>query len=219
MNPRARRPRARRTPPIRVVVADDHPIVRDGLIANLTARTGIKVVAEADNGADALALVEKHRPDVVLLDLRMPRMDGLDVAARLDALRLPVRVIIMTTFDSAEDIERSLKAGVRGYLLKDAPREAILAAIRQVHQGGMCIPEAIAQKAMDAMRRPRISPRELEVLRGVASGKSNKEISGELLITEGTVKTHVKSLLKKFGVAGRTSAVRAAAQRGLIRMT
>jgi two-component system NarL family response regulator len=203
---------------IRVLVADDHPVVRQGLIANLKPQRDMTVIAEANDGVEALALIKKHSPDVVILDLRMPRMDGLDVVAEVNASRLPAKVIIMTTFDSEEDVHRSLKAGARGYLLKDSPRAEVLDAIRRVSAGETYLPARIVQKVAEGFRKPEISPRELEVLRCVAAGKSNKEIGVQLFIAEGTVKSHVKSLLEKLDVPGRTAAIREAAHRGLVRL-
>jgi len=203
---------------IRVLVADDHPVVRHGIIANVIPQRDITVVAEAGDGIEALALVKEHLPDVVLLDLRMPRMDGLDVLTEINTSKLPCKVIIMTTFDSEEDVQRAMKAGARGYLLKDACQEEILDAIRRVNLGETYLPARIVQKVAEAMRKPELSPREIEVLQCVAAGKSNKEIGVQLYIAEGTVKTHVKSVLEKLGVIGRTAAVREGVHRGLVRL-
>ncbi len=203
---------------IRVLVADDHPVVRQGILANLKPERDMTVVAEANDGVEALALIKEHLPDVVLLDLRMPRMDGLDVAAEVNAAKLPTKVIIMTTFESQEDVTRSMKAGARGYLPKDSSQEEILDAIRRVSLGETYLPARIVQKVAEGFRKPQLSPRELEVLQGVAAGKSNKEIGVQLFIAEGTVKTHVKSLLEKLGAVGRTAAIREAVHRGLVRL-
>ena len=203
---------------VRVLVADDHPVVRHGIIANVARQRDITVVAEAGDGVEALALVKEHLPDVVLLDLRMPRMDGLDVLAEVNMSKLPCKVIIMTTFDSEEDVQRAVKAGARGYLLKDSSQEEILDAIRRVSLGETYLPARIVQKVAEGMRKPGLSPREIEVLQCVAAGKSNKEIGVQLYIAEGTVKTHVKSVLEKLGVMGRTAAVREAVHRGLVRL-
>jgi len=145
-------------------------------------------------------------------------MDGLDVVAEVKASRLPIKAIIMTTFQTEADVCRSVKAGARGYLPKDSSREEILDAIRRVNFGETYLPARIVQKVAEGMRNPQVSPREQEVLQCVAAGKSNKEIGAQLLITEGTVKTHVKSLLEKLGAAGRTAAVRLAVHRGLVRL-
>jgi len=204
---------------VRVLVADDHPVVRHGIIANVTPQRDITVVAEAGDGVEALALVKELLPDVVLLDLRMPRMDGLDVLSEINTSKLPCKVIIMTTFDSEEDVQRAMKAGARGYLLKDAGQEEILDAIRLVSLGETYLPARIVQKVAEGMRKPELSPREIEVLQCVAAGKSNREIGVQLYIAEGTVKTHVKSVLEKLGVIGRTAAVREALHRGLVRLS
>ena len=203
---------------IRVLVADDHPIVRQGVIANLKPQPDMMIVAEAGDGLEALALIKEHSPDVVLLDLRMPAMDGLDVMEGVNSAKLNSRVIIMTTFESEEDIHRAIKAGARGYLLKDSTQDEILDAIRRVSLGETYLPARIVQKVAEGMRKPELSPREIEVLQCVAAGKSNKEIGVQLFIAEGTVKTHVKSLLEKLAVVGRTGAIREAVHRGLVRL-
>jgi len=199
-------------------VADDHPVVRHGIIANVKPQPDTIVVAEAGDGVEALALIKEALPDVVLLDLRMPRMDGLDVLTEVKTSRLPCKVIIMTTFDSEEDVQRAMKAGARGYLLKDSTQEEILDAIRRVSLGETYLPARIVQKVAESMRKPELSPREIEVLQWVAAGKSNKEIGARLFIAEGTVKTHVKNLLEKLAVVGRTAAIREAVHRGLVRL-
>jgi two-component system NarL family response regulator len=199
-------------------VADDHPVVRQGIIANVKTEQDITVVAEANDGVEAIALIKEHLPDVVILDLRMPRMDGLEVITEVNAAKLPVKVIIMTTFETEEDVTRSIKAGARGYLPKDSTQEEILDAIQRVSAGETYLPARIAQKVAEGLRKPEISPREMEVLQCVAAGKSNKEIGVQLFIAEGTVKTHVKSLLEKLGSVGRTAAVKEAVHRGLVRL-
>jgi two-component system NarL family response regulator len=203
---------------IRVLVADDHPVVRQGVIANVKPQRDMMVVAEAGDGVEALALIKEHSPDVVMLDLRMPGMDGLDVIAEVNNAKLESKVIIMTTFESEEDVHRAMKAGARGYLLKDSTQEEILDAIRRVSLGETYLPARIVQKVAEGMRKPELSPREIEVLQWVAAGKSNKEIGTQLFIAEGTVKTHVKNLLEKLSVVGRTGAIREAVRRGLVRL-
>jgi len=203
---------------IRVLIADDHPMVRDGIKANLKPHRDITVVAEANDGVEAITFIKEHLPDVVLLDLRMPRMDGLEVIAEVNTSKLPSKVIIMTTFETEADVCRSIKAGARGYLLKDSSQEEILDAIRRVNVGETYLPARVVQKIAAGMRSPEISPRAREVLNCVAAGTSNKEIGVQLFITEGTVKTHVRSLLEKLGAAGRTAAVRQAVHRGLVRL-
>jgi two-component system NarL family response regulator len=203
---------------IRVLVADDHPVVRHGIMANVEPQCDMTIVAEAGDGVEALALIKEHLPDVVMLDLRMPRMDGLDVITEISVAKLPSKVIIMTTFESEEDVHRAIKAGARGYLLKDSSQEEILDAIRRVSVGETYLPARIVQKVAEGLRKPELSPREIEVLHCVAAGKSNKEIGVQLCIAEGTVKTHVKSLLEKLAVVGRTGAIREAVHRGLVRL-
>jgi DNA-binding NarL/FixJ family response regulator len=205
-------------PRIRILVADDHPVVRDGIIANVKPQPDMTVVADAGDGMEALDLIKEHLPDVVMLDLRMPRMDGLEVLKEVTISKLPSKVIIMTTFESEEDVNSAVKSGVRGYLLKDSAQEEILDAIRRVNIGETYLPARIVQKVAEGMRRPELSPREIEVLQGVAAGKSNKEIGTHLFIAEGTVKTHVKNLLEKLDVVGRTAAIREAVHRGIVRL-
>ena len=203
---------------VRVLVADDHPVVRQGIMANIQPQRDMTVVAEAGDGVEALALIKEQLPDVVLLDLRMPQMDGLDVLTEVNKSNLSCKVIIMTTFDSEEDVQRAMKAGARGYLLKDSTQEEILDAIRRVSLGETYLPARIVQKVAEGMRKPELSPREVEVLQWVAAGKSNKEIGAQLFIAEGTVKTHVKNLLEKLAVVGRTAAIREGVHRGLVRL-
>src|SRR6516162_7692977 len=204
---------------VRVLVADDHPVVRQGIMANVKPQGDMTVVAEAGDGVEALELIKETLPDVILLDLRMPRMDGLDVLVEVNKSKLPCKVIIMTTFDSEEDVQRAMKAGARGYLLKDSCQDEILDAIRRVSLGETYLPARIVQKVAEGMRKPELSPREIEVLHWVAAGKSNKEIGAQLFIAEGTVKTHVKNLLEKLAVVGRTGAIREAVHRGLVRLS
>jgi two-component system NarL family response regulator len=203
---------------IQIVVADDHPIVREGIVANLMQGRDLQVVGEANNGAEVLALIKQHRPDITLLDLQMPEMNGLEVLMSLNELKLQTKVIVMTAFANEEDVQRSMKAGARGYLLKDCPQQILLDAVRRVYRGEVYLLPQIAQKLVDRMQKPQLSPRELEVLKAVAAGKSNKEIGVQLFISERTVKTHVESLLDKLGAETRTSAVKAAVRRGLVQM-
>jgi Response regulator containing a CheY-like receiver domain and an HTH DNA-binding domain len=203
---------------IRVVVADDHPVVREGIMANVNPQPDMAVIAEARDGTEAVAVIKSELPDIALLDLRMPGMDGLDVVAQVETLKLQSKVIIMTTFQSDEDVHRAIKAGARGYLLKDSSREEILDAIRRVNLGETYLPARIVQKMAEGLRKPVLSPREIEVLQCVATGASNKEIGVQLFIAEGTVKTHVKAVLEKLGVPGRTAAIREGVRRGLVRL-
>jgi two-component system, NarL family, response regulator len=202
---------------IRVGIVDDHPVVRDGLAAILGLQPDIKVVGEAETGREACALFDRQRPDVLLLDLKMPGMDGLEVVQTLCAAHPEARIVILTTYGGDEDIFRSLKAGAKGYLIKDAPRQQILEAIRTVHAGGRYLPAAIVSKVAEHALRPELTGREREVLQGMARGASNKEIGVALSISEGTVKTHVKAILAKLDAVSRTAAVTIATRRGIIR--
>jgi len=205
-------------PKIRIVVADDHPIVREGIVANLKQVGELKVIGEANDGSAVLALAKQYHPDIALLDLRMPKMNGLEVLIALSELKLQTKGIIMTAFENEEDIQRSLKSGARAYLLKDCTKEILVDAVRRVYEGEVYLHSHIAQKFVEWMQRPQLSTREVEVLVAVAAGKSNKEIGVQLFISESTVKTHIESLLDKLGVATRTSAVKAAVRSGLIQM-
>jgi two-component system NarL family response regulator len=205
-------------PKIRILVADDHPVVRDGIVSIVEVEKDMHIVAQAGDGMEAVELVKKLQPDIVLLDLRMPRMDGLEVIAQIQSLKLPSKMIVLTTFDSEQDVNLALKAGARSYLLKDTPRPVLLETIRQVHEGKTYIPARIGQKLVENLSRSVLSGRELDIIKLVAEGKSNKEIGDHLGIAEGTVKTHVKSLLKKLKAPGRTAAVREAVHLGLVRL-
>lgn len=202
----------------RVLLADDHPIVRDGLAAIINLQADLEVVAEAGDGETALACFEAQRPDVLVLDLRMPKADGLTVVQQLLARFSDARILVMTTYDGDEDIFQCLRAGARGYLLKDAPRQEILGAIRTVASGGQYTSHTVAAKALQRMARPSLTQREVEVLGQLAQGRSNKDIARRLTITEGTAKTHVKSILTKLDAMSRTEAVAIAQQRGLIHL-
>jgi two-component system, NarL family, response regulator len=206
------------TPSIRVILADDHPVVRDGLAAIVNQQKDMHVVAEADDGEAAIALYEEHRPDVMVLDLRMPRRDGVAVVEHVLEKHPKARLLIMTTYDGDEDIFRSLSRGAKGYLLKDAPRQEILSAIRAVANDQPYTSSAIAAKALQRMGRPSLTQRELDVLQQLAEGRSNKDIGRRLSISEGTAKTHVKAILTKLDAISRTEAVAVAHKRGLIRL-
>ena len=203
---------------IRIVIVDDHPILREGIIANLVQQPDMKVVGQCSDGGEALPLLRKTLPDVLLLDLRMPGMDGLSLLKEISQEQLSTKSIVMTTFESQEDIQKAVQFGTRGYLLKGCSQSTLLEAIRRVHTGEIFLLPQIAQKLVERMQTPLLSPRELDVLSSVAAGKSNKEIGTQLFISEGTVKTHVASLLVKLGVASRTSAIREAVRRGLVRL-
>jgi two-component system NarL family response regulator len=205
-------------PKIRVILADDHPVVRDGLVAIVNQQSDMQVVAEAGDGEEAITLFEQHMPDVMVLDLRMPKRDGVSVVQYVMEKHPKARLLIMTTFDGDEDIFRSLSQGAKGYLLKDAPRTEILSAIRAVSEDRPYTSSSVAAKALQRMAKPSLTQREMSVLQEIAQGRSNKDIARRLNITEGTAKTHVKSILTKLDAISRTEAVAVAHKRGLIHL-
>lgn len=204
--------------PIRLLIADDHPVVREGLAAMLNRRADITVVGEAGTGREALALYRREEPDVTLMDLRMPEMGGVEAIAAIRVEFPGARFIVLTTYDGDEDIARALKAGAQAYLLKDTPRDELLDAIRAVHAGGKRIAPEMAAKLADRLTAPELTEREMDVLKLIVAGQSNKEIGATLTITEGTVKVHVNNLLGKLGVSDRTQAVTEALRRGLVHL-
>ena len=203
---------------IRVILADDHPVVRDGLAAIVNQQADMQVVAEAEDGEQAIALYEAHQPDVMVLDLRMPKLDGVEVVLRVLERYPKARLLVMTTYDGDEDIFRSLSRGAKGYILKDVPRQEILSAIRAVSEDRPYTSTSIAAKALQRMVKPNLTPRETDVLQQLAEGRSNKDIARRLEITEGTAKTHVKAILTKLDAISRTEAVAVAHRRGLVHL-
>lgn len=203
---------------IKILVADDHPVVRDGIVSIIEVEKDMCVVAEAEDGVKAVELAERLLPDIVLLDLRMPGLDGLEAIAQIQSRPGSSKVVVLTTFESEQDIHLSLKAGACGYLLKDTCRQMLLETIRQVHGGKTCIPPRIRQRLAASMNRPGLSVREMDVLNLVSKGESNKIIGDQLGIAERTVKAHVKSLLNKLKAPGRMAAVREAVRLGLVRL-
>jgi len=206
------------TQKIKILVAEDHPIVADGIIAILAKAKDMVLVGQARNGAETIDLLKRHQPDIVLLDLRMPVKSGIQAISEIRNQFPTARILVLSAFDGDEDIYRAIKAGAKGYLLKDTAREALMDCIRRVHGGETCIPPALAAKLADRVSGEALSTREVEVLQRIAAGKSNKEIGAELFISEGTVKTHVKSIFSKLDVVSRTEAVATATRRGLIQL-
>lgn len=207
---------------IRILVADDHPMLREGLVAVLATRPDFEVVGEAADGTETVRLAERLKPDVILLDLEMPGMDGVAVLNKLRDTGSTARTVVFTAYDTDERILGALRAGARGYLLKGASRQEIFDAVRTVHSGGSLLQPVVTNRLLDHVREPAgepLTPRECEVLELLAAGCSNQEIAGQLFITERTVKYHVSSILGKLGAANRTEAVTVAAQRGLIKLT
>lgn len=205
-------------PAIRVLMVEDHNVVRQGLVALLTMANGIDVVGEAADGVEAIAKYREHKPDITLLDLRLPRMGGVDVIERIRMEAPHARFIVLTTYDGDEDIYRAMKAGARAYLLKGMSSEDLIQTIRTVHAGKSHIPPVVAERLAQRMLAQDLTPREFEVLDKIVEGKSNKEIAADLEITEATVKTHVNTLLSKLGVSDRTQAATAAIRRGIVHL-
>lgn len=203
---------------ITVLIADDHPIVRDGLNAIINDQEDMEVVAEAANGNEAIRLAQLHRPDVMLIDLRMPQMNGLEALYAIRAEWEQANIIILSTYDGDEDIYRALQAGAQAYILKGSSRSELLSTIRAVHSGRKRIPLEVAAKLAERISTSELTDRELEVLESIVAGMSNKEIGNHLSITEGTVKAHVNSILGKMGVTDRTNAVTEALRRGIVHL-
>jgi DNA-binding NarL/FixJ family response regulator len=202
--------------PIRILIADDHFVVRMGLSTLINTQDDMSVVAEAANGKQAVEMFLAHRPDVTLMDLRMPEMNGVESIIAIRAQKPDARIIVLTTYDGDEDIYRAFHAGARAYLLKDTHHDDLLGALRAVHQGQRFIPPAIANRLAERIPRSELTTRELEVLKLIVKGMSNREIAATLFITEGTVKIHVNNLLGKLGVSDRTKAATTALQRGIV---
>ena len=204
--------------PIRVLIADDHPAVRAGLAAVVLAEADLAVAAHAENGEQAVALYREHRPQVVLMDLRMPVLGGVEGTRRIVAEFPDARVLALTTYQGDADVRRALDAGARGYLLKHMLMTEVIAAIRAVHRGEWVIPPTIAASLASHPEREQLTPRELEVLEWMVQGLSNKEIAAAIGRTEETAKIHLKSIFAKLKVATRTEAVRVAVSRGLVHL-
>lgn len=203
---------------VRVLVVDDHPVVRLGLVGVVNSYQGMQVVGEADHGNAAVTLYAELMPDLVLMDLRMPGMDGVSAIEQIRGADEAARIIILTTFDDEEDIWRGLRAGAKAYLLKDSPRTEILNCITAVMAGQKYLPPGVASKLASRVEGEALSARELEVLGWLATGRSNKEIARKTGIAEGTVKFHVTSILGKLAAKTRTEAVAMGLRRGLVRL-
>jgi two-component system NarL family response regulator len=210
---------ARRRPVgIRILIAEDHTVVRDGLVAIVRQEKDLEVVAETGSGRQAVELWKKHRPDVTLMDLRIPDLDGVSAIYEIRAADPKARIIVLTTFDGDEDIYRGMRAGAKSYLLKDVRREELFQCIREVYAGKTYVHPAIAAKLAERIPADNLSPRELEVLQLLAEGKPNKLIGVTMSITEVTVKSHVQALFKKLNVLSRTEAIAVASRRGLLHL-
>lgn len=203
---------------IRVLIVDDHPVVRFGLRTMLESEENIRVTGMAGSAKEALVEVQRAQPDVVLMDLRMPEMEGTEAIAELRRLQPDIRILVLTNYEADEDILRALQAGAMGYLLKNTPQEDIVQAVEMVYENKRCVPPSIAQRLLETVGRKELSQRELEVLTLVAMGLSNKEIAQSLSISDKTARNHVVSCLTKLGANDRTEAATTAIRRGLIRI-
>jgi DNA-binding NarL/FixJ family response regulator len=206
---------------VRLLIVDDHPIVRAGFQGILAGQDHLEVIGEAATGAEAVERAHRLRPDVVLMDLRMPRMDGVQAIGKIKAQRPETHVLVLTTYDSDADILRAIEAGATGYLLKDAPREELFRAIRAAARGEPVLAPSVTARLMNSVRSPAgssLSSREIEVLELVARGLSNKELARSLYLSEATVKSHLIHIFEKLGVADRTAAVTVALEKGILRL-
>jgi len=204
--------------PARVLLVDDHALLRTGVANIINQEPDLRVVAEAGNGVEALDAYDRHHPDVTLLDLRMPIMEGVEVVQRIRARDPKARVIVLTTYDTDDEIARALKAGAKAYVLKDISADDLIGCIRDVLAGKTYLAPAAAAKLAEGVTRVHLTPRELATLRLLADGKANKEIANDLGISDRTVKTHLAHLFEKLGVTSRTEAVKIATRRGLVRL-
>jgi two-component system NarL family response regulator len=209
---------ARTTGVIRILVVDDHPVVRAGLASMLSTIAGLAVCGAASSGEEALELIDAEQPDVLLLDLRMPGMTGIELLKAIRAVPFPPRALVLTSYESDEEIYRAIEAGAHGYLLKSTPQAEIVAAIHAVHSGRHHIPPRIAARLAERMVRTALTQRELEILEMVVRGLTNKQIGNALRISENTARNHINSIIRKLDVSGRTEAATAAIQQGLVRM-
>ena len=205
--------------PIRLLIVDDHPVVRDGLRGIFDGDPEFEVLGEASDGAEAVSLADRLQPDVILMDLRMPGMDGASAIRELARREHPARVLVLTTHDTDSDVVPAIEAGATGYLLKDSPRDALVRAVRSAHRGESVLAPSVASRLMSQLRAPAtdaLSARELEVLSLIAQGETNRGAAARLFISEATVKTHLLHIYEKLGVGDRAAAVAAAYERGLL---
>ncbi len=218
MNDMVTEPKATESKTIRVLCVDDHPLVRKGILAILANEADIELVAEAGNGRDAVELFRQYRPDVTLMDLRMPELDGIGAVKQIRSEFPDAKIIALTSFDGDQDIYRALEAGVRGYLLKEMVHTEVLSAIRKVDSGQKLMSQEVAERMAEYFPQVALTPREVEVLTLVAQGLANKEIAVKLGTANGTVKIHVQNILAKLNATDRTRAVTIALQRGIIHL-
>jgi len=204
--------------PIRVMLVDDHPAFRKGLAALIGTENDLEVVAETGDGNDAIQLFRRHKPDITLMDLRLPGMGGVEATIAIRKEFPDARVIVLTTFDMDEDIYRAMDSGAKSYLLKDTPEDELAATIRAVHAGEEKLAPKLAERLAQRQKRPELSQREMEVLQLLVRGRSNKEIASSLFITEVTVKAHLKTLFVKLGVQDRTDAAITAIRQGIVHL-
>jgi DNA-binding NarL/FixJ family response regulator len=205
-------------PPIRVLSADDHALLREGITAVINGQPDMTMIAQASSGRDAIQLFREHRPDVTLMDLRMPDISGIDALIAILAEFPDARIVMLTTFEGDVEIQRSLAAGARGYLLKNMPPKELVEAVREVHGGRKRIPREIAAQLAEHITDERLTEREIDVLQHVAGGNRNRDIAERLAISEETVKVHVKHIMEKLGASDRTAAVAIAVRRGIIQL-
>jgi DNA-binding NarL/FixJ family response regulator len=205
-------------PKATVLLIDDHALLRTGVANIINQEPDLTVVAEASDGAEGVAAFERHRPDITLLDLRMPVMEGVEAVRQIRALDSRARVIVLTTYDTDDEISRALKAGAKAYVLKDISADLLIGCIRDVLNGKTYLAPSAAAKLAEGVTHVQLTPREMATLKLLADGKANKEIAAELSISERTVKTHLGHLFGKLGVTSRTEAIKVATRRGLVRL-
>jgi len=203
---------------IKILAVDDHHLIREGIATVIGSQGDMELIAHASSGIDAIRLYRQHRPDITLMDFRLPGLSGIDATIEICAEFPDARIIILTTFDGDVEVQRALKAGVRGYLLKSLPADELIKAIRDVHAGKKRIQTELAAKMAEHMGDDRVTDREIQVLECVAAGRHNREIGERLFISEETVKVHLKRIMSKLGARGRTHAVTIANRRGVVRL-